>query len=906
MGNRIELIHNAASGLNYISVKIGTQTINIQDAGATYSYDDRRGVFYIDTFFVNDPGFLRESLEEPLTSTDDELKQVLDDMFMQFNAQFINAGGGGGEATSANQVAANAKLEDLKTYVGDPASAVATDSTGTWALIQISKRISQLMEQLGLYLSTWFTPSANLRTLSKGIGTGAYIPDMLGYRPVVLQDEEYPLTLDADGNLRARTQNTTEEGSFKDDFYQSGIETLLNGTLTFTTGSNTVTGVATDFGAEVRRGQYIRADTDTAFYQVSKILHNSELELSEPFYGVTVSEPAYIGNYVYATGGTGAAITYQAATEAVLTSGTEAGGGSSIFRDGDMPPMIIETVLKISQRIDDQLTEIGFIQEDGIKDNAATFVFTGINDTQVTLYSTCNAIASFESTTVSLPNAGVTSDYHAYNIRVSNDFTSFYIDNVLVGKHTLHIPSLDIKLGPSVSIVNTNTVTSTDVTVDLLRVGNMNRLEVKQDFGLVEGAATEATQTAMLSRMPALINNRVPVGLKRSLTDAAGRVKISAPTPQISIKYRYDKLPLLVSEVLSGGTATFDSPNSCVTMAVSAGQYVIRQTFKRGNYVSGIAMACEFTMSAFHVQANVTKAIGYYSSSTSAPYTADIDGIRLYNDGTTVRLQVYRTGTLVHDEEQADWLDPLDGTGASGVTIDWSLLQVCMVDFIWLSGGPVRFWMNLNGEFQLMHEFISSNSETFAWMTSPNQPIRYELRSTTGSGTLNQICSSIYSDDSGQIASEGTTGQPFSIKSGSAAITAVTAGTTYAMLGVRLSANRLDAGVLIRALSAMNTSNNFASIRLLRNPAVAGTFTYNSLTDSPIEYAVGALANTVTGGFEVGAWPFDRQLGTTLTNRITSLLGSSVDGVSETYVLCVVGTTNNVAWVAQMNLIELI
>ncbi len=392
--------------------------------------------------------------------------------------------------------------------------------------------------------------------------------------------------------------------------------------------------------------------------------------------------------------------------------------------------------------------------------------------------------------------------------------------------------------------------------------------------------------------------------IQPNLIDAAGRLKVSVPNPQVSIKYRYDTLPLLVDEK-GTGTATFDNTNSCVTMSVTAGQYLVRQTFKKGNYVSGIGLVSDFTMSGFQVEANVTKRIGYFSSSIVAPYDSNFDGISLFNDGTTIRLQVHRSGTLVHNVSQAAWTDPLDGTGESGVTVDWSKIQLCAIDFIWLSAGSVRFWMYFGGKFWLVHQMDNVNSETFAWITSPNQPIRYEIRSTTGVGSMNQICASIYDEGGGEKVSGGT-GQPFAVVSGIANVTAGTAGTTYAMLGVRLASDRLDANVLITALSGMNTSNNYGRISLIRNPTVAGTFTYSALTNTPIERAIGVAANKVTGGFVVDSWPFERALGTIINNNVSGLLGSGIDGTAEQYVLCVTPNTNNLSWFAQMNLIELI
>jgi len=384
--------------------------------------------------------------------------------------------------------------------------------------------------------------------------------------------------------------------------------------------------------------------------------------------------------------------------------------------------------------------------------------------------------------------------------------------------------------------------------------------------------------------------------------DAAGRLRVSIPEPLLSIKYRYNKLPLLVDEV-STGTSTFSSTNSCVAMSVTAGQYVVRQTFKRASYVSGIALNAEFTFSNFEVEANVTKRVGYFSSTTVAPYDSTLDGISLYNDGTTIRIQVYRSGTLVHDYAQASWYDPLDGTGPSGATVDWSKIQIAKFDFIWLGGGPIRLLMVFNNQEYLIHTMYTFNNETYPYMSSPNQPIRYEIRSTTGTGSFNQICSSVYSDDGGEI-NAAHTGYDFSINSGYATKTAPSVGVTYAMLGIRLNSSILDSRVLLRDMQALSSGNNFGLVTLVLNPTVAGTFTYNALTNTPINYAVGASTNTVTGGTVILSFILDRNLSSTVSISLAKILGSYINGTTETLVLCVTPQSNNLAWNAIMNLSE--
>jgi hypothetical protein len=404
------------------------------------------------------------------------------------------------------------------------------------------------------------------------------------------------------------------------------------------------------------------------------------------------------------------------------------------------------------------------------------------------------------------------------------------------------------------------------------------------------------------------VSNTEAIIYPKSSMDATGRLKVSIPAPQVSLKYRYGKLPLLVDEIINGtATSIHSTTNSCIALTVAtAGDYVIRQTHKRGNYISGIGQVVEFTTSDFHVETGKTKRRGYYSSSPIAPQDTVYDGLSLYNDNLTINLNVHRSGTLTASATQADWDDPLDGTGASGVVVDnagWELGQICAFDFIWLGYGRVAFWMNFNGAFHLIHTFYFANSIKYPYMSSPNQPLRTELRSTSGAGTLNEVCASIYADDG---FAESKTGFDFALRSGATAVTATTAGTMYAMLGVRLKSTNIDSITLLKSFTMNNSSNTFGTIVLIENPTVAGTFTYNNVSDRPVSFAIGTTANTVTGGIEVGAWSIDRNVSATLSTKVTESLGTLINGTTLPYVLCIVPSSNNLTWTATMNLTEVV
>ena len=88
---------------------------------------------------------------------------------------------------------------------------------------------------------------------------------------------------------------------------------------------------------------------------------------------------------------------------------------------------------------------------------------------------------------------------------------------------------------------------------------------------------------------------------------------------------------------------------------------------------------------------------------------------------------------------QADFnIDPLDGTGASGYTLDASKMQMLGVEYSWYGAGYAQ-WMirGQNGEFIMAHRRPNNNINNEAYLRSGNLPARYEAVNETPVSALN-------------------------------------------------------------------------------------------------------------------------------------------------------------------------
>ena len=73
-------------------------------------------------------------------------------------------------------------------------------------------------------------------------------------------------------------------------------------------------------------------------------------------------------------------------------------------------------------------------------------------------------------------------------------------------------------------------------------------------------------------------------------------------------------------------------------------------------------------------------------------------------------------------------VDPCDGTGPTGYTINVNRIQMAYLDYSWYGAGKVRMgFKDQNGIVKYVHEFKHNNIEREAYLRSGNLPARYEV-----------------------------------------------------------------------------------------------------------------------------------------------------------------------------------
>lgn len=408
-------------------------------------------------------------------------------------------------------------------------------------------------------------------------------------------------------------------------------------------------------------------------------------------------------------------------------------------------------------------------------------------------------------------------------------------------------------------------------------IGGVKHQRVKVGFGN-DGSYTDVSQG---SPLPMLLADGPHA-------DAFSRMRVSDPVTVFESKLlTADKAPLLWDEQLeSGGGVTGSTPTTAkpyidFQSTLNTAAVYTRQSFQRLQYQPGKGQLVIMTgvLDLSGGGAGVQRRVGYFD---------DNNGLFFEDNAGTVNVVVRSndTGTPIDTKvAQASWnIDPMDGTGPSGLTVDWTNAQIFMIDFQWLSVGRIRFSVDIDGVICLVHEVLQANNSAIPYMSTPNLPLRYQMITTASSpaSSMRVICTAVITEggrDANNI--------PFSHAT-SAKVDADVVDEIYAICAIRLRTGFFCASVDLESISMITeTSDNF-EWQLRWNPTVAGTFTYSTIdTNSSMEGAVGATANTVTGGviMDRGFGSAGAATGAPSPNHGLRL-GAAIDGTQDEIVLC--------------------
>ena len=326
--------------------------------------------------------------------------------------------------------------------------------------------------------------------------------------------------------------------------------------------------------------------------------------------------------------------------------------------------------------------------------------------------------------------------------------------------------------------------------------------------------------------------------------DAFGRLRTSTPFTLFDSSHRFADNGLWSTGTATSGTATFNADQGLVDLNVTAasGSEVIRETTKVFSYQPGKSLLVLSTFVMSPAKTNLIQRVGYYGAS---------NGYYLELNNSTVSF-VERTsvsGSLVNTPvAQASWnVDPLNGSGPSGITLDLTKAQILFMDLEWLGVGTVRMGFVIDGNFYVCHKFHHANVIATTYITTASLPLRYEITNTgatSGPSELKQICSTVLSEGGYQLTGlQQAVGIPVTTPR-----TLSGAGTFYPIVSIRLktSPDRLDAIVICTAISVVATVSGHYNWQVIASGTTSGGTWVGAPGDSSVDYNL--TGTSLTGG----------------------------------------------------------
>jgi hypothetical protein len=384
----------------------------------------------------------------------------------------------------------------------------------------------------------------------------------------------------------------------------------------------------------------------------------------------------------------------------------------------------------------------------------------------------------------------------------------------------------------------------------------------------------------------------LPVSIGGTNTDAFGRLRVSQPYTLFDSQNRYAADNQFDVATTGTGTTTFLSNEAAVKMEVTAGGVgsVKRQSYRSFPYQpgKGLLVLATFVMDSSQ-NVNLTQRVGYYNDNNGV-FFQRVDGVYsfvLRSSSTPTP----GTPSDIRTVNQSSWNgDKLDGTGASGLTLDPSKAQILWMDFEWLGVGSVRCGFIINGEYIVCHTFNNANDITSVYMTTAILPVRYEISTTSAiAASMKAICCSVVSEGGFEQISIDHVARRTTV------FTNIdTAATFYPIVSIRLATGRTGAVVLPNRVQFLPLTNQNYEVALLKNPTLTGaTWAATVPTDSNVEYDVAATAITNVGTIVQTDYITSTGSGGTQDTAAPTgynwdlQLGASISGTSDVYTLAV-------------------
>ena len=414
---------------------------------------------------------------------------------------------------------------------------------------------------------------------------------------------------------------------------------------------------------------------------------------------------------------------------------------------------------------------------------------------------------------------------------------------------------------------NSNWLTPYTDTYFSTNIFTKNYLIIKKYYRIIYNNSSPTGTFTITSRLSTDLDSSITQNTSISVfdnnvegtLDAFSRLRVSYPNTLIDIRFpgqtdgsaNFLKNNLQISNTSSGSyTGTYG--NSKLVINAQGAGYYISQSRNYCTYQPGKSLLFMATGILYPGNTNYTTRIGYFDN--VVPLTNPLvvrNGLYFQHSGGvySVNIKNNTTTTIV----QADWnIDKLNGTGLSGLTLDFTKTQLFVMDMEWLGVGRVRFGFYVYGKIQYCHQVTNINILTAPYTNSINLPICYSIHNSSATATpannFTQICSTVISE-----GGYSPLGRPFSISTGSPTPVAIAANVEEPLLFLRgnvANPNYYHQNIIPKDLSMICSATNDLILYKLEY-FLAGTYTGTQPTWINVDsaYSVAQYARNLATGY---------------------------------------------------------
>lgn len=283
-------------------------------------------------------------------------------------------------------------------------------------------------------------------------------------------------------------------------------------------------------------------------------------------------------------------------------------------------------------------------------------------------------------------------------------------------------------------------------------------------------------------------SSALPIKFSHHSVDVFDRLVVSQENCIWSHGHVYvDDIDDYFDKYTSSGTGTFThlSDESMMKLTNSSGSsdVIEYRTYRYFEYLKGREQTYMFTANPKGLQSGTIKRFGAFDDKNGMFF-------ELSDSTAHVVLRSSVTGTKVDTKVQSSqWNhDIMDGTGDSGVTIDWSTVNLFYIKYSWLGSNIIEFGIYYNGKKTPMHRINTSNSLGSLYSQQGNLPISVSLENTSAVSPAPEFklgCVSVFTGGNVEVF-----GEVFDVSTGTDEITVSTTEQVIASIRMQSSKNR--------------------------------------------------------------------------------------------------------------------